>query len=162
MKNLITTIFAILVSVAMVQAQETTTIKDAKTDISKLFVKLKDSAKPDIYVDEKKFDFPLDLIDQSKISAVFVVKDTKTLKEYNAPNGLVFITTKMKSESEDFKIKTADSKKPMVIVDGKITDKATLETMSPDTIESVSVFKGEEAIKKYNAPNGVIIIKTKK
>jgi len=162
MKNIVAAIFAICISVSMLQAQETDKTTDEENGIESLFIKLKEGAKPDIYVDEKKFDFPLELIDQRKISAVFVVKDTKTLQEYDALNGLVFITTKMRAESEEFKKKAKMDEHPMVIVDGKISNKAMIKEIDPNNIESVSVVKGEQAITEYNAPNGVIIITTKK
>jgi len=53
----------------------------------------------------------------------------------------------------------------LYIIDGKKTaGKAALETMSPDNIESISVFKGEKAIALYgkDGENGVIVITTKK
>lgn len=162
MKRIVVAIFAICISVSMLQAQETDEKTDKENGIESLFIKLKEGAKPDIYVDEKKFDFPLELIDQSKISAVFVVKDAEKLKEYDAPNGLVFITTKMRAESEEFKKKAKMDEHPMVIVDGKISNKGVIKEIDPNDIESVSVVKGEQAITEYNAPNGVIIITTKK
>ena len=50
----------------------------------------------------------------------------------------------------------------MVIINGKVSDKKTLDKLNPNDIEKMEVFKGEQAIKKYNSPNGVIIITTKK
>lgn len=162
MKKIVVTIFAICLSAFMVHAQETEKKTEGETNMENLFVKLKDGAKPHIYVDEKKFDFPLELIDQSKIASVFVIKDAKKLEKYNSPNGVVLITTKMKAESGGAKLKQEEDALPMVIIDGKLSEKAALETIAPENIESVNVVKGEQAIKKYNAPNGVIIIKTKK
>ena len=64
-------------------------------------------------------------------------------------------------DEKNGKMRTGNSKDPIIIVDGKVSDKATLEKLSPDNIESVNVIKGQKAIDKYKALNGVIIIKTK-
>ena len=37
-----------------------------------------------------------------------------------------------------------------------------LQTISPDDIESINVLKDEKAIEEYDAPNGVILVTTKK
>jgi len=52
---------------------------------------------------------------------------------------------------------------PLYIVDGKEMDSFGLNDMKPDDIESMSVFKGDDAINKYGAKgkNGVIEIITK-
>ena len=56
-----------------------------------------------------------------------------------------------------------DSKnKPVVILDGKIVSQEVMDKLSPDSIKSINVVKGEKALKEYNAPNGVIIITSKK
>ncbi|MEM6321991.1 MAG: hypothetical protein AAF960_30305, partial [Bacteroidota bacterium] len=121
---------------------------------------------PDIYVDGKKFDFPLELLDKDKIESVNVIKGKKAIQEYQAKNGVVLITTKKSSkkmtESDYKEVKDAINKSPKVIIDGKESDRATLEKLSPDDIESINVVKGEQAMKKYNAANGVVIIVTKK
>ena len=111
----------------------------------------------------------MDLIDQNKIASVFVVKGEQALKKYNAPNGVILIKTKeleatgisnLKIEKKNNTV--TDKNAPMVIVDGKVTDRKTLDTISPNTIKKMEVLKGEKAIEKYNSPNGVIIITTKK
>ncbi|WP_299122447.1 hypothetical protein [uncultured Winogradskyella sp.] len=170
MKKLILTACALLFSMSLIQAQEfKLELKDSgkKEKKQKLHVKVKDGAEPDIYVDGKKFDFSLDLIDTDMIASVAVVKGDKAIKEYNAPNGVILVTTKEKGDSAIFRIKTNDDsssneKTPIVIVDGKRSGSEILKTLSPDDIEKIEVFKDEEAIKKYNAPNGVIVITTKK
>ena len=57
-----------------------------------------------------------------------------------------------------------ENKKPQFIVDGKKVSNKEFEKLKPDNIESISVLKGEAAIKKYGekAKNGVIEITTKK
>ncbi len=51
--------------------------------------------------------------------------------------------------------------KPVYVVDGKVVKE--VENMDPETIESISVVKDpdSEEVKKYNAPDGVILITTK-
>lgn len=53
--------------------------------------------------------------------------------------------------------------KPIYFVDGKKTKEKDVEKLSPDNIETISVLKGDGAIKKYGkkAKNGVIEITTK-
>ncbi|WP_400079346.1 hypothetical protein [Winogradskyella sp. R77965] len=167
MKKLILTVCVLFVSMSLLQAQEFTVEKKDNGKKEKLHVKVKEGAEPDIYVDGKKFDFSMDLIDNDMIASVAVVKGDKAIKEYNAPNGVILITTKAKSDSVVFKIKSSDDsssneKAPLVIVDGKRSGNEVLKTLSPDDIEKIEVFKDEVAMKKYNAPNGVIVITTKK
>ena len=165
MKNLILTACAVLLSVSLIQAQES---KGKSSKKEKLHVKLKDGANPDIYVDGKKFDFPIDLLDVNRIESVNVLKGEEALKKYNAKNGIVLIETK-KNLGETDKSKIMDKgetidedKAPMIIINGEKSDRKMLKKLSPDHIESIKVLKDEQALKKYNAPNGIIIIKTKK
>ncbi|NRD23921.1 hypothetical protein HNV10_11745 [Winogradskyella litoriviva] len=167
MKKIILTACAIFLSILLMQAQKNNEAKKDSSLVEKLHVKLKDGAKPDIYVDGKKFDFSIDLLDEDKIESVFVIKGEKAITEYNSPNGVILITTKKNVDAEKSTEKTSeisitDEKSPLVIIDGKITNKGSLKNLSPDDIEKIEVFKDEKAIKKYNAPNGAIIITTKK
>ena len=133
----------------------------------KLKVELKEAKKPHVYIDGKKYDYSIfDLLDQSKIESVNIIKDEEALEEYNAPNGVILIKTKSASEqpvSADEKglhIKSS-YKDPLVIIDGKVSNKATLSFLSPANIESINVLKGQLAIDLYKASNGVIMVKTK-
>lgn len=141
----------------------------------KIHVELKD-AKPDIYIDGKKYGYEIyDLLDQDKIATVNVLKGEWAKAEYNAPNGVILITTKKAAQKankqkdspidveEDSKvrIRSEDGTEPIIIIDGKVADRKTLSKLSPKDIESIDVLKGEKALKKHNAPNGVIIVNTK-
>tara|TARA_Y100001972_G_C7653409_1_gene328753 strand:- start:358 stop:840 length:483 start_codon:yes stop_codon:yes gene_type:complete len=135
-------------------------------DIEKqLNIILKESAQPDVYIDGKKYHYDiLPILDNNKIKSMTVVKNTAELKDddpfkkYNAPNGLILIETKKTS----FEIRSLDgSKDPLIIVDGKVMEKSTLKDINPDNIKSIDVIKDGTAIKEYNAPNGVVIIKLK-
>ncbi|QXP69036.1 hypothetical protein H0I29_10310 [Polaribacter sp. R2A056_3_33] len=164
MKKVLFIAIIMLLSSKIITAQE-----EKKEGKENIYVKLKEGAKPTIYIDGKVFDFPMDLIDQNKIASVFVVKGEQALKKYNAPNGVILIKTKELEATgisnlkiEKNKNTITDKNAPMVIVDGKVTDRKTLDTISPNTIKKMEVLKGEKAIEKYNSPNGVIIITTKK
>ena len=177
MKKILTTVLLLFVSISIAYSQEKETDKSSDSNSievikekgEKIFIKVKDGKKPTIYIDGKKFDFSMDLIDQSKIASINILKGEEAIKKYNAPNGVVLITTKA-SKSLDFSYvkieENGDLKKdkpsPMIIIDGKVSDKKNLDGLTPDKIEKVEIFKGEKALKKYNAPNGVIVITTKK
>ena len=156
MKNILIVTCIFCISVSHILAQD------------KLEVQLKDAPKPDIYIDGKKYDHDIfDLLDQSKIESINVIKDEQAMKEYNAPNGVIIIKTKKASQQivkvDEQEIKIADSDKdPVIIINGKVSNKEILTKLSPDNIESIEVVKGQKAIDQYKAPNGVVIVKTKK
>jgi hypothetical protein len=168
MKKLLFITIVLLFSISLINAQETESKKKVKELKEKLYVKLKDGAKPDVYVDGKKFDFPIELIDQNKIKAVFAIKGDQAKKEYNSLNGVILITTKTaeKSDVSEIRIRNNDfakgEKRPMIIINGIVSNKKDLDELKPDQIEKMEVLKGEKAIEKYKSPNGVIIITTKK
>jgi hypothetical protein len=126
---------------------------------------VKEGSNPDVYIDGKKYDYSIfDLIDQTKIDLISVIKGEQAIKEYNAPNGVLIIKTKKKTESKNI-IKDRDKankKGPKVIIDGKVSNQKALSKISPKNIYSIDILKGEEAKNKYDASNGVIIIVTKK
>lgn len=163
MKKILLTCFLIGITV-IIQAQVVKV--DSKNDEKKdgLIVKVKDGKQPDVYIDGKKYDSEiLELLDQDKIESISVIKEEQAIKEYNAPNGVILIKTK-KEESKitlrgDVQI-SGDG--PKFIIDGEVSDQKTLEKISPDDIHSITVIKDEKAVKEYNAPNGVILITTKK
>lgn len=165
MKKIVFATIMLLCSLSTVQAQKK---EEKKTNKENLLVKLQKGVKPVIYVDGQIFDFPMELIDQSKIASVMVVKKQEALKKYNAPNGVILIQTKEAASINFSDIKLKEDQKvggkngPKVIIDGKVSDKKTLDALTPNKIEKMEIFKGEKAIKKYNAPNGVIVITTKK
>ncbi len=130
-------------------------------------VELKDAPKPDIYIDGVKYAYDIfDLLDQSKIESVQVVKDERALKDYDAAHGVILITTKKAAKQtvtiDEQGVKIADgSKNPVFILDGKIADRDKLAELSPDDIETIEVVKGQKAIDEYQALNGVVIVKTR-
>jgi len=167
MNKLRFSIIVLLFSGAIIQAQDAKEDKNSKEQ--KLYIKVKEEAKPTIYIDGKKFEFPMELIDQSKIESMSVLKGDAALKMYNEPNGVILITTKITKKIEALgekvfskKYSFSEESKPMVILDGKVVSEEIIKSISPDTIKSVDILKGAKALEKYNAPNGAIIITTKK
>lgn len=125
--------------------------------------------KPLIFVDGKKFNFPIEIIDPTTIATVHVVKGENAIKKYNAPNGVILIVTKVAKTFDYYNLKTVENGKvkndmllPTIIIDGKESNQKELQKLTPDKIEKMKVLKGKEALKEHNALNGVIIITTKK
>ena len=94
MKKIILTTWAVILFMTIAQAQTNKVDKDGHSKKSKLHVEIKESANPDVYVDGKKFDFPIELLDKDQIESVKVIKDEEALKKYNAKYGVILITTK--------------------------------------------------------------------
>lgn len=163
MKKLLFICFLIGITIS-IQAQvvKVESKNDEKKEV--LTVKVKDGKQPDVYIDGKKYDSEiLELLDQNKIESISVIKAEQAIQEYNAPNGVILIKTK-KEESKitlkgDVKIGASD---PKILIDGEVSDQKILKKLSPDNIHSISVVKGEKAVKEYNAPNGAVIVTTKK
>ena len=134
-----------------------------------LKMELKDDLKPHLYIDGKKYDHDIfDLLDQSKIATVNVIKDDQAHIKYNAPNGVILVTTKkaaaeriVEVDKKEIRINSSD-KDPLIVIDGEISDRATLSKLSPDDIATIDVIKGEKAMEQYEAPYGVVVVKTKK
>lgn len=159
MKKLLVTLCLVSFVFVPVLAQ-----KEATKEVK---IRLKDGKQPTIIIDGKKYDYAiLELLDQSKIKAMNVVKGEKATEEYNAPNGVIIISTKSSEAFEGetkFKVRGPMSEKdPMFIIDGIKSSKKELKNLEPDGIASIDVIKGEKAMKEYNAPNGVIVVTTKK
>ncbi|MEM9325276.1 MAG: hypothetical protein AAGA85_06460 [Bacteroidota bacterium] len=132
-----------------------------------LKIELKDAPKPDIYIDGVKYGYEIfDLLDQSKIESVQVIKDEAALKEYDSPNGVIVIQTK-KAVQQTVRIReggvgiAASGKDPVLILDGQVADREKLGDLKPEDIETIEVVKGQKAIDEYQAPNGVVIVKTR-
>ena len=168
MKKILFIFSLLLLSTTVVIAQKKDEKKKLKESIQ---VKFKGDVKPTVFVDGKRFDFPVDLIDPDKIATVSVVKGKTALEKYNAPNGAVIVITKEGAKTGKNKMKLTEKgistvfnndKKPIVYIDGKLSDEKTLKKLNSKNIEKIDVIKGEVAKQKYNTENGVILITTKK
>ncbi len=155
------------ISAIVVSAQE----EDPDEIKKKLGIILKEPFHPDVYIDGKKYPYDIvNLIDTDKIESISVIKNVNQLKKIDslerdyskygdAPNGLILIET----NKPGVEIRSRDrSKDPLIVVDGKVMDKLTLKEIDPDKIKYFNFLRDEKAIKEYNAPNGVLIIKMKK
>ena len=60
--------------------------------------------------------------------------------------------------------KSSDPSMPTYMVDGKITSYAQVVKINPNNIESMNVFKGAEAIKKFGNkyPHGLVMVQLKR
>lgn len=183
MRKLFLTLGIVSLLTFSIQAQEKTN-EVVKTKESKsAFVEIKDGAKPDVYIDGKKYDSEiLDLIDPDKIKSISVYKGESAMEKFQTENVIEIITKKNESRK-----KKADTKKdnmnitvksdriniisygkandnekhPVIIIDGKLKNKEEMKELSPDDIEQIEVLKDEKTLKKYNTKVGVILITTK-
>ena len=158
---------------------------EQQTSKKKIVIDVKENSEqsPVILIDGKQYDSDiLDLIDPAKIDNINVIKDKDSLDKYNAPNGIIKITTKKalsekESDGELKRIKIRENysnAEPLIIVDGKICPNDTLKNMAPGDINAIDVLKNESALEKYEGlkelmalgkykvENGVIIVTTKK
>ncbi len=131
-------------------------------------------------------------ISPEKIEKIAVLKDKMAIEKYGekAKNGVIEVTLKSNSETstdQDIKVigyakdqkvapfnkpnsgitlrgSESDSEKPLIVVDGIITENQNLNNMDPETFQSVNVLKNETAKEKYGekGKNGVVEITTKK
>jgi hypothetical protein len=109
-----------------------------------------------IIIDGKKEDIDVSLLDPQKIESISVIKGSDAVSKYGrkAKNGVIIIQSK--------KTVMTGSDVPMVVIDGKISDKG-LDAVPSDNISSMNVLKGDHATAKYGeaGKNGVIEIITK-
>jgi len=152
MKNLFFTICVLLSSLTFSFAQ--------KTD-QEIGIALKENSNMKIFVDGKEFDFPLELIKEEHLASVEIVKGEIANKKYNAPEGVILIQTKDLPKLSFSDAQKDEDNSPLFFVNGKEYQRTILDEISPDDIEAIEVIKGERAINEFNAPNGVILIKTK-
>jgi hypothetical protein len=171
MKKLLIGISLIAACLVSVSAQKTV-IEIIEPKKKKAFIEVKEGAKPDVYIDAKKYDSDiLEILDIDKIESVSVLKGESAMAAYGVENVIVIITKDAVEEKSNSTIiirgsdklnNDLDEENPVIVVDGEVKDRDYLEKLSPNDIESVSVLKDEKSMKKYNTTNGVIIIKTKK
>ncbi len=179
MKNLIFIIFILCLFTTSNQAQEQDKpVKIVKND-NGVVVSIKDTKDATIYIDGKKYDNEiLKIIDVNKIESIQIFKGEEAINAYGVDKVFLITTKKENKTREDktdekkgmVKITTRDlnldgedkTKYPVFIIDGKTSDQHVLKELNPDDIHSISVVKGEKAVKEYNAPNGAVIVITKK
>jgi len=127
------------------------------------------SNQPLIVIDEMRI-----LYDESHRASLTVRKDeidsissvekdnAKAIEDYGdrARGGVIFVITKGGKELSD---KPASEQKILFLEGNRKLSKKKVEKINPDDIESITVIKGREDVKKYTrkAYNGVIIITMK-
>ena len=117
-----------------------------------------DANPPLIIVDGVEIDKKsMDQINPSTIYGMDVLKDQSAIEKYGekGKNGVIKITTKMAA------LKTFEN--ALRILDGKETDKATMDQMSPGNIERMFILKDPTMTASYGekGKNGVILMYTK-
>jgi TonB family protein len=138
---------------------------------------------PLIIVNGLVSDIKVEQIDPNTIESITVIKDesAKVLYGEKGKNGVLRIMLKPGTPMPDlntpivvtgYSTQRADTKtykdkiqgNPIYVIDGVISEKKDLDSISPNEIESVNVIKGIRAIDKYGeeAKDGVIEIKTRK
>lgn len=114
-------------------------------------------------------------IDPEYIDKISVLKGEAAIKLYGnrAKNGVILITLKKAKIISQLNNEVVVVGKPKTnddmlnalwLLDGKEMSKEQIQKLSPDSIQSMNVWKGEEATKKYGdkGKKGVIEITTKK
>lgn len=169
MKKLILTTCILSLTFSISQAETSSQQKD---NVQKLQIKVKEKADPDFYIDGVQYDSKIfNLLDPDKIQSVSVYKGKEAIEKYNAPNGVILITTKQAAKTDSVRTKqniklwghdTTFHKEPMVIIDDKVSSYQVLSELIPASIKTITVLKEKASIEMYNAPEGVIIVETKK
>jgi TonB family protein len=118
----------------------------------------------------------MEKINPDKIASIDVLKDKASAEKYGSKgkDGVILVSLKPENQNSEtnkveadghFKIVSVDGSgnEPLYIIDGKEVSKPTFGTISPETIESVSVLKDDSATKIYGekGKNGVVIITSK-
>jgi len=101
---------------------------------------------------------------ESKNISIASVSDTTSKDVHEAIALLGAVMDKKPGEPIKFKGVTDTTQLPLIIVDNvKVKDQATLQKMDANTIQSMNVFKGDQAIERFGkeGENGVINIITK-
>lgn len=104
-------------------------------------------------------------INPGDIESIEVLKEPEAISLYGekGKNGVVMITTKSLNKN-NLQLRIPGGNEPLYIIDGSVVDKLTADQLNPDNIESVTVYKGENALSLYGleAKDGAISIVTKK
>ena len=106
------------------------------------------------------------------IESVNVIKDIAAavaLYGDKAQNGVILITLKKGKQEENNKqiFRITGTKgingSPLVVIDGVIDENKNMDSINPESVQSINILKDKEAIKKYGekAKNGVIEVTLK-
>ncbi|BAX82004.1 TonB-dependent receptor plug domain-containing protein [Labilibaculum antarcticum] len=110
----------------------------------------------------------MEQISPNEIESISVLKDASASKLYGkeAKNGVIVITSKSNDQKKNStsKLNLGDlNNSPLYFLDGEKIYREEMDQIKPESIESMNVIKGEQAIKKYGkkGTNGVIEITSK-
>lgn len=118
---------------------------------------------PIVIVDGRRYDSIDDAkVDPADIASISVLKN-ETAESYvkiygqQAMNGVIIINTKTKYNTVE------DKPKPLIVIDGVISETKKIDDINPETIESINVLKDASATEKYGVKgkDGVIEITLK-
>jgi TonB family protein len=146
-----------------------------------LGIDLKGDGPPPLYVVNGSITSKAEVekINPETIESVSVLKDKSEAEKpatdkygEKGKDGVIEIITKKRNAetlnvsaptTTGVKIKSADGKIPLYIIDGVISDNG-LNTITPESIEAIEVLKAESATAKYGdkGKDGVILVTTKK
>ncbi len=145
---------------------------DGENDLHVGHDKSSDSDKKMIFISDGEIEGDSTKIKEVKIINVEGGNDKNhkvIIKEGKSTNGNSFVIKIDEdkidaSNNKNIIYRSKSSKTPLFILDGKEMKDGNIDDMDPNNIESISVLKGEKAIKKYGdkGKDGVIEIITKK
>lgn len=113
------------------------------------------SARPLVLLDGKEISYDrMKAMDNNEIESVVVLKDEQATSVYGAKgkNGVIVISSK-----------TSQDNKPLVFINGKEVSNEVMSALNPESIENITVLKGQNAINAYGekGKNGVIEVTLK-
>ena len=113
----------------------------------------------------------LQAFNPERIQSVCVLKEPSEIAKYTTDKSkkAVMLVTLKKEEPKPLAgtvatIRVSDNaQKALVVIDDKVSDEATLKSLSPDQIESVNVLKSQAAVSLYGeaGKKGVLYVRTK-
>ena len=113
----------------------------------------------------------LQALNPSRIQSFSVLKEPSDIAKYTTDKSkkAVMLVTLKKEEPKPLAgtvatIRVSDNaQKALVVIDDKVSDEATLKSLSPDQIESVTVLKSQAAVSLYGeaGKKGVLYVRTK-
>ena len=113
----------------------------------------------------------LQALNPSRIQSFSVLKEPSDIAKYTTDKSkkAVMLVTLKKEEPKALAgtvatIRVSDNaQKALVVIDDKVSDEATLKSLSPDQIESVTVLKSQAAVSLYGeaGKKGVLYVRTK-
>lgn len=119
------------------------------------------TAKPLVIIKEKKSDYnELHLLDEKRIEEIIILKPEVAVKLYGSPAlaGVIYVKLKKKRKKETQPI----VQKPMIIINGIVSDLQSLHLLKEEQIDSISINNIDEILPTACKTGSVIIVKLKK